>query len=137
MQDAKRLGVVERCILAGGRADVADLMLGADVLVHPARSELAGIVLIEAMTAGLPVLVTEVCGYASHVQQAIAGMVLKSPYNQTELNMALQTMLTTPEAHWQQAGVDYTQKLLKQSSPNIEADLIVQFAQDKLKRLAN
>lgn len=130
-QDAKKLGVAERCILAGGRSDVADLMLGADVLAHPARSELAGLVIIEAMTAGLPVLATDVCGYASHVQQADAGIVLRSPYNQKTLNETLLAMLNTPQLHWQHAGVDYTQTMLRQSSPNVEADLITQFTLEK------
>ena len=133
-QDAKNLGVAERCILAGGRADVADLMLGADVMAHPARSELAGLVIIEAMTAGLPVLLTDVCGYAHHVQQACAGVVLQSPYNQAELNLALHAMLNAPQAHWQQAGMDYTQAILQQFSPNAEADLIIKFAQNKTEK---
>jgi UDP-glucose:(heptosyl)LPS alpha-1,3-glucosyltransferase len=132
IQDAKSLGVAERCILAGGRSDVADLMLGADVLAHPARSELAGLVIVEAMTAGLPVLVTDVCGYANHVQQADAGIVLMSPYNQAELNAALLSMLSAPQTHWQQAGIDYTQSLLKQSSASTEAGLLTQFARDKM-----
>jgi UDP-glucose:(heptosyl)LPS alpha-1,3-glucosyltransferase len=131
-QDAKNLGVAERCILTGGRADVADLMLGADVLAHPARSELAGIVLMEAMTAGLPVLVMDVCGYASHVLKADAGFVLKSPYNQVELNSALLTMINAPQAHWQLAGIEYTQNLLKQSSVSAEADLLIQFTHKKM-----
>jgi UDP-glucose:(heptosyl)LPS alpha-1,3-glucosyltransferase len=130
-QDAKRLGVAERCILAGGRADVADLMLGADVLAHPARSELAGLVIIEAMTAGLPVLVTDVCGYASHVHRADAGMVLKSPYHQAECNAALVKVLEAPQANWQQAGLDYTQNILKQSLGSAEADLLIRFAHEK------
>ncbi len=130
-QDAKKLGVAERCILAGGRSDVADLMLGADVLAHPARSELAGLVIIEAMTAGLPVLATDVCGYASHVQQADAGIVLRSPYNQKTLNETLLAMLNTSQSHWQHVGVDYTQAMLRQSSPNVEADLIMQFTLEK------
>ncbi len=130
-QDAKKLGVAERCILAGGRSDVADLMLGADVLAHPARSELAGLVIIEAMPAGLPVLATDVCGYASHVQQAAAGIVLRSPYNQKTLNETLLAMLNTSQSHWQHVGVDYTQAMLRQSSPNVEADLIMQFTLEK------
>ena len=133
-QDAKNLGIAEHCILAGGRADVADLMLGADILAHPARSELAGLVIIEAMTAGLPVLVTDVCGYANHVQLANAGVVLPSPYNQVELNAALLNMLSDPQVHLQENGIKYTQAMSKQSSPQVEADLIVQFAHEKLKK---
>jgi UDP-glucose:(heptosyl)LPS alpha-1,3-glucosyltransferase len=130
-QDAKKLNIAERCILAGGRADVADLMLGADVLAHPARSELAGIVLMEAMTAGLPVLVTDVCGYASHVLKADAGFVLQSPYNQVELNSTLLSMINAPQAHWQLAGIEYAQNLLEQSSVSTEADLLIQFTHRK------
>ena len=141
LEDAKKLGVLGHCILAGGRADVADLMLGADVLAHPARSELAGIVLIEAMTAGLPVLVTDVCGYANHIARAGAGIVLPSPFSQAALNAALHRMLSAPEAslqqvleqqvQWQQGGINYTQMMLKQSSPTIEADLLLEFAKNK------
>lgn len=132
LQDAKKLNVLGHCIEAGGRPDVAQLMLGADVLAHPARSELAGIVLMEAMTAGLPVLVTDVCGYASHVQKADAGIVLQSPFDQALLNAALQKILSAPETHWSQAGIDYTQATLKQSSSSVEADLICQFAHEKV-----
>lgn len=127
-KDAKRLGVAERCIQAGGRADVADLMLGANLLAHPARSELAGLVIIEAMTAGLPVLLTDVCGYASHVKTAGAGLVLESPYNQAQCNASLLTMLMTDNVSWTNAGLNYTNSILEKSSLTAEADLIIQFA---------
>jgi UDP-glucose:(heptosyl)LPS alpha-1,3-glucosyltransferase len=127
-QDAKKMGISEHCILAGGRADVAELMLGADLLAHPARSELAGLVIIEAMTAGLPVLLTDVCGYASHVQNAGAGLVLKLPFTQTVLNDAMQKMLSTSNTNWAKAGVDYTQAMLRESSASAEADLIIALA---------
>ena len=127
-KDAKNLGLAERCIQAGGRADVADLMLGANLLAHPARSELAGLVIVEAMTAGLPVLLTDVCGYASHVQAAGAGIVLDSPFDQSQCNQALYSMLITDNLAWTQGGIDYTQNILQNSSPTSEADLIIGFA---------
>lgn len=130
-KDARNLGIAERCIQAGGRADVADLMLGANLLAHPARSELAGIVIIEAMTAGLPVLLTDVCGYASHVTSAGAGIVLKSPFNQTQCNERLQAMLLAENSSWTEAGLRYTAAILQTASPTAEADLIIQFAFDK------
>ena len=87
------------------------------------------------MTAGLPALVTNVCGYAHHIERAGAGMVLQSPFNQATLNTALQKMLSTPEAQWQQGGVNYTQTILKQSSPTIEADLLARFAKDNSQKI--
>ncbi|MDD2934709.1 MAG: glycosyltransferase family 4 protein [Methylotenera sp.] len=125
-------GVIQRCIHVGGRADVADLMVGADIFAHPARSELAGIVLIEAMTAGLPVLVTDVCGYASRVAEANAGVVLPSPYNQLEMNSALAMMLqSTRQVEWQDNGRQYTVNIKNTSSASAEADYIINYAQQK------
>ena len=86
---AKRLGVTDAVTFLGGRDDVPDLMLGADLLVHPALAEAAGIVLLEAVVAGLPVVVTDVCGYAHHVKAARAGIVLSSPFSQEQLDRAV------------------------------------------------
>lgn len=86
---ARRQQVQEQVVFLGGRDDIPDLMLAADVLVHPARSEAAGIVLLEALVAGLPVVVTDVCGYASHIDIAGGGLLLPSPFNQGALDAAL------------------------------------------------
>ncbi|MFA7351131.1 MAG: glycosyltransferase family 4 protein [Methylotenera sp.] len=129
----EKRGVAHRCIHVGGRADVADLMVGADIFAHPARSELAGIVLIEAMTAGLPVLVTDVCGYASRVAEANAGVVLPSPYSQLEMNSALAMMLQSPrQVEWQAHGKQYTGHIKNTSSACAEADYMINYAQQKL-----
>ena len=86
---AKKLGVQDQVYFLGGRDDVADLLLAADTLVHPALDEAAGIVLLEALVAGLPVICTDVCGYAHHIAAAKAGMVLRSPFSQEDLNVAV------------------------------------------------
>ena len=90
---ARRQQVQQEVTFLGGREDIADLMLAADVLVHPARSEAAGIVLLEALVAGLPVVVTGVCGYADHIEAAGAGLVLPEPFSQADLDAALACML--------------------------------------------
>jgi len=86
---AARLSVSDAVHFLGGRDDIPNLLLAADVLIHPALDEAAGIVLLEALVAGLPVLVTDVCGYAHHIGAAGAGVVLASPFNQAKLNAAL------------------------------------------------
>lgn len=86
---ARRLGVADAVSYLGGRDDVPDLLLAADLLVHPALAEAGGVVLLEALVAGLPVVVTDVCGYAHHVQAAGAGIVLPSPFSQQELDRAV------------------------------------------------
>lgn len=107
-------------------------MVGADVFAHPARSELAGLVLIEAMTAGLPVLVTDVCGYAPHIAQADAGVVLPAPYSQAEMNHALAQMLQSPQQEkWRDNGMRYTNNIKNTSSDSAEADYIIALAQTR------
>ncbi len=90
---ARRLGVAQQVRFLGGRDDVPDLLLAADALIHPAVDEAAGIVLLEALVAGLPVLVTATCGYAHHIDTARAGIVLPVPFRQAALNAALRRSL--------------------------------------------
>ena len=68
----------------GGRADVDRFYDAADFLLHPAYSESAGKVLLEALTHGLPVLTTDTCGYAPHILKASAGAVIESPFSQDD-----------------------------------------------------
>lgn len=55
-------------------------MAAADLLLHPAYREAAGIVLLEAITAGLPVLTTAVCGYAHYIVDANCGEAITEPF---------------------------------------------------------
>ncbi|WP_101758461.1 glycosyltransferase family 4 protein [Oceanicoccus sp. KOV_DT_Chl] len=86
---AKKLNVADKVKFFNGRDDVPRFLLAADILVHPALDEAAGIVLLEAVVAGLPVLVTDVCGYAPHIDKADCGVVLSTPFSQQNLNQQL------------------------------------------------
>ena len=92
---AKQLGVPDRVQFFGGRHDVPDWMLASDVMTHPARSENTGSVLVEALSFGLPVFATEVCGYASHILAAQAGRTFPEPFDQATFDRALQEALAT------------------------------------------
>ena len=88
---AKQAGVTVRFF--GGRADTARFYDAADFLLHPAYSESAGKVLLEALTHGLPVLTTDTCGYAPHILDAKAGAVIESPFSQETLNQTVRTFI--------------------------------------------
>lgn len=90
---AKKAGIQGQVIFTGGREDVAKFYHACDVLVHPARTENTGTTLLEAMVAGLPVIVTENCGYASYISHANGGIICSDPFDQTQLNEALCTVL--------------------------------------------
>lgn len=103
---ARSLGI-HRLTFAGGRSDVPALLQAADVLLHPAYRESAGMVLAEALVAGLPVLTTDTCGYAGLIEEAGAGRVVPSPFEQAELNKSLTEMLDGNRDSLRQAALDY------------------------------
>ena len=76
---ARKLGVGQQLAMLGARDDVSELMWSADIFLHPAYSENTGTVLLEAMVAGLPVIATDVCGYAPYISAQQQGVVL-SPF---------------------------------------------------------
>jgi UDP-glucose:(heptosyl)LPS alpha-1,3-glucosyltransferase len=122
---AKRLGVGERVHFLGGRNDVPEWLIASDVLVHPAYSESAGMILLEAMAAGLPVLTTDTCGYAFHVTRGEGGVVLPSPFQQDECNRALLQMLTSGEAAiWRTNSIAYAAREDLHSCHERAADVI-------------
>lgn len=92
-QQANTLGIGEQLLFLGERDNVLEYMEAADLLIHPARKEAAGNVLLEAMLTGLPVLTTDVCGFAMHIENSVAGKVLDSPFSQRTLNDELLAML--------------------------------------------
>ncbi len=113
-------------MILSGREDIPHFLLGADVLIHPAYNENTGTVFLEAMASGLPVLVTDVCGYACYIEQAQAGVLIHSPFEQQHLNAALLNMLTNKQAQqqWQQNALNFTASADIYSMPEHAADLI-------------
>ncbi|MCX7627244.1 MAG: glycosyltransferase family 4 protein [Methylophilaceae bacterium] len=129
---AAKLGLAERVRICAGRDDIPRLMHAADLLVHPARSELAGHVLIEAMAAGLPVLASDVCGYAFHVAQAGAGELVASPFDQHRFNQQLEHMLTSDAyPDWRACGQRYARTLAAANDGDAEAVLLENLARRK------
>ena len=111
-----------------GQDDIPRFLLGADLLLHPAYSESAGYVLLEATISGLPGLTTSSCGYACHVEQAGSGLVCTEPFNQLELNENLATILTSTEREqWMAAGLKYGKQEALFSQAKTASDLIEQF----------
>jgi len=93
---AARLGLLPQVQFLGSRDDVPELLAAADLLVHPARREAAGLVLLEAMVGGLPVVTTAVCGHAPWVLQHGMGQVLPSAAGPAELAAAIGQLLAAP-----------------------------------------
>ncbi|MCK0538747.1 glycosyltransferase family 4 protein [Alcanivorax quisquiliarum] len=108
----------------GPRDDVPALMQAADLLLHPAYRESAGMVLLEATVAGLPVLTTDTCGYARYVLEAQSGEVIRSPFSQEVLNVTLAKMLDSLPGPWGEAGARYGREHDLYSLPERVVDLL-------------
>ncbi len=106
---ARHLKIASGLQILSGRDDIPRFLLGADLLLHPARQENTGSVLLEAMMAGLPVITTDVCGYASHIKAANSGVALPSPFQQEALDAAIATALSNREKQreWQHNALRY------------------------------
>ena len=104
----RRLGITQQVFFLGGRDDIPDILSGADFMLHPAVHESAGYSILEGIINGLPVLTTDTCGYAYHVQKSGAGIVCESPFRQQALNEALKEMLQSESRQrWQENGLAY------------------------------
>jgi UDP-glucose:(heptosyl)LPS alpha-1,3-glucosyltransferase len=122
---AGRLGIGAQVSFFGARDDVPRFLLAADLLLHPAYQETAGMVLLEAMAAEVPVLATDNCGYSHHVQSANAGLLVPSPFKQEKLNDLLVSMLTSQsKTQWQQNSREYVATTDLFSLPEKAADVI-------------
>lgn len=103
------------------------LLQGADLFVLPSFSENFGIAVAEALLAGLPTIITEGIQLSPDVQQAQAGLVIKSDLY--SLRSALETLLRSPEIR-KSLGVN-AQKLAqaKYHWPTITQNLVQAYKQ--------
>ena len=75
-QQAVQAGLEQQVFFLGPRSPVGNLLHAADVLLHPARKELAGNVILEAMLCGCPVVASAHCGYAHYVVEQKMGELI-------------------------------------------------------------
>jgi len=131
LKQASSLGITENITILKGRNDIPDFLLGADLLIHPAYNENTGTILLEAVVAGLPVLVTDVCGYAHYISEANAGVVLNSPFNQPALNTALSYILTKDKSELKQNALSFASQADIYDMPKKAAQIIEDAAHRK------
>lgn len=86
-----RAGLGDRLHLLGYRDDVDHLMNESDLLVHPAKQEPLGRVLLEAAASGLPIVATHVGGTTEIVADG-ASARLVAPGDDAELAAAVSEM---------------------------------------------
>ena len=101
-------------------------MAAADLLVHPARADTTGTVILEALVNGLPVATTAVCGYAGHVREADAGAVVPEPFTPQSLVAALREASDPTRASaWSANAMRYGERPELYSGLEVAADIIL------------
>jgi L-malate glycosyltransferase len=73
---AKRLGLQDRVLLTGYRADVPALLAEAAISVLPSHSEGLSNTLLESMASGIPVVATRVGGTPEAVEHGVTGLLV-------------------------------------------------------------
>lgn len=134
---AEKLKVEPLVDWLGHREDIPELMAIADVLLHPARFDTTGQVILEAIVNGLPVITTAVCGFAEHVRRADAGVVLDEPFEPTRLVWALD-LARDPNmrARWGRNALAYAQANDFTLGFEHAADIIERVAAERRKPVA-
>ena len=122
-------GLAPHVRFLGHRADTADLMAGADVLVHPTGKEAFGLVLAEAMAIGVPVVATRLEAIPEVVSEPDNTLV--DPDDAEAFRTAVVDMLARTPAHAEQVRAR-NQARGRMYRPDVRAQKMLAFYQDLL-----
>lgn len=123
---AAELGVADRihCLgyISGDRFFTA--LAAADALAHPARVEVAGAVILEAIINGLPVVTTDICGFAGRVLEARAGKVVAGSFAIDTFSLFLGEVCGEANRALSHSGIAYGANPELYSGVDVACDLI-------------
>lgn len=88
-----RLGMTARVQFPGSSNDVALFYSAADVFALPTQYEAWGLVVVEALACGLPVVTSRLAGASLTVREGENGLLLDDPNDAAEIEARLRTVL--------------------------------------------
>jgi UDP-glucose:(heptosyl)LPS alpha-1,3-glucosyltransferase len=128
LQLANKLKISTNVFFEGGVSNVPDYLAAGDLLVHPALAENTGNAIVESLIAGMPVVATDNCGYAFHIEEAQAGRVVDGEnFQQSLLNDAIQQIITlsnSEKANLCNNALNYADNVDFYSRPFVISDII-------------
>jgi glycosyltransferase involved in cell wall biosynthesis len=91
----KQLGLTERVQFYDQQEDLSTFYRAADLLVHPTMEDSFGMVVLEAMSQELPVLVSAFpyCGFAYQLGDGVHAKLIQDPLNAEQLADLIQNLL--------------------------------------------
>lgn len=93
LHEAERHGLGDRVTFTGPTSDVANYYAASDVFALPTKYEAWGLVIVEAMACGLPVLTTRLAGASIAVDEGHNGLLLDQPADAAEIAGKLRRLL--------------------------------------------
>ena len=97
-EQVKTLKLSQRVFFLGSLSDVGPAYEAADCLVHPTLEDTFAMVVLEAMSYGLPVIVSSsrYCGISDILHHGENALIVDDPLDPSELRHALEQALTQP-----------------------------------------
>lgn len=90
---ANQLQIAESVIFAGPSEEVEPFYFAGDIFAMPSKFDTFGMVVLEAMAAGLPVIIAESVGASDLVKDGVHGLVLKGDPSISDMAGALKSLL--------------------------------------------
>ena len=108
---ARELGVGSQLYFLGMREDVCVAYIGADVLVHPTLEDTYAMVVLEAMSHALPVIVSQAayCGISAELTHGVNALLLQDPHDARSLAQAVSQLQDSPDLQKRlgESGVEF------------------------------
>jgi UDP-glucose:(heptosyl)LPS alpha-1,3-glucosyltransferase len=108
---ARDLGVGSKLYFLGVREDVGVAYFGADVLVHPTLEDTYAMVVLEAMSHALPVIVSQAayCGISAELTHGVNALLLQDPHDARALAQAVSQLQDSPDLQKRlgESGVEF------------------------------
>lgn len=105
-QMAGELGISNRVHFTGFLLDTADAYSAMDVCVLASKKETFGLVLLEAMTHGLPIIATNAGGVPEIISDSVNGLLV-NPEDPAEMADAMRKMINNPDLRMELAKNGY------------------------------
>jgi len=126
-----RLGIADRVSYLGVVSTMEQVYVSADLLLHPTLEDTFGMVVLEAMSYGLPVVVSQenYCGLAADLQYEANAIILSDPLDANALTAAVEN-LSVPSVYAQhrRAVLSFAQQHLWADAAKQYDDLFQQLA---------
>ena len=90
---ARGLGIADRVIFAGVTHNVGEYYLASDLFAMPSRFDTFGMAVLEAMAAGLPVIISEKVGARDLVTDGVQGFVLGEEPSPSDFGKKISSLL--------------------------------------------